>query len=112
MKNIKDFYEEHKTKIWVAAGIVVVIGATIFAYTQGKGDSILKGKNAIMWKPGEDSMTLDTVKEVLEANKDIASRFAIFREGPNPNEYITITLSEDFIYPESTMKLLEEALKH
>jgi len=107
MKNIKEFYTEHKTKILIVAGITTTVAISIVAYRYGK-KSAFRGKNAIVWTPGKETMTIDTVLEVLEANKNNNATFAIVRDGANQNGYQTIILSNGFEFPEKFKKVLEE----
>ena len=106
-EKIKTFWSKHKVKICLVGGTIVTIiisclvlkdgGKTVLHQNGQKFD--LTGHNIIHWPSIPGSMSLSQVKEVLEANKDNASQFAIFREGPNPQDYVTIMLSDDVILP-------------
>lgn len=94
-EKIKKVWSEHKTEIIVGA---VVVGGTIAIIASGKWKLVkskefvdLAGKKMIYWKPGNGTLTLDQVKEILDANVNTSAPFAIFREGPNPAEFICIT---------------------
>jgi len=97
---IKDFCKQHK-KVLIITGSV--IGVTIVTILMAKG--IIKdkkmidltGESVIHWKPENKFMNLESVKEILDLNADNASQFAIFREGPNPADYVCIVLSEGFV---------------
>ena len=95
---VKEFWRKHKTKICIIGGITIV-GTVVFLITKNSKFRVnLKGKKAIIWDDiNHGFMDLEKVKAILEANKDNSSRFAIFREGPNPTEYVTILLSDDVV---------------
>lgn len=95
---VKEFWRKHKTKICVVGGTIVV-GTVIFLITKDSKYKLdLKGKKAITWKDEDNGfMDIERVKAILDANKDNSSRFAIFREGPNPNEYVAIMMSDDVV---------------
>ena len=98
---VKEFWRKHKTKICVVGGTIVV-GTVVFLITKDSKYKLdTRGKKIIYW-PDVDSgvMDIERVKSILEANKDNSSKFAIFREGPNPNEYVTILLSDGVVIPE------------
>lgn len=100
MKKLKDFWEENKAKILIVGGGVVVITTAVLLHQKG-GVKLPKNAKCISWVPTkyDGTMNLERVKEVLEANKDNSSMFAIFREGPNPNEYVTILLDGTVVIP-------------
>ena len=94
MNKVKEFWKNHKKTICFIGG-AVVLGTVILIIGKAKKDFVnISGKNCITWIPGDQKMDLERVKEFLEANKDDASPFAIFKEGPNPNEYVTILLDK------------------
>ena len=100
MKKLKDFWEENKARILIVGGGVVVITTAVLLHQKG-GVKLPKNAKYISWVPTkyDGTMNLERVKEVLEANKDNSSMFAIFREGPNPNEYVTILLDDTVVIP-------------
>lgn len=99
MKNLKEFYNKHKKAIIITGVVSGAVVGTYLAYKYLKKPIVsLKGKSVISWIPPKDAMDLETVKEILDLNADNASRFAIFREGPNPKDYVCIVLSDDFKY--------------
>lgn len=99
MSKFKKFWNNHKGIICFVGGGIAVATVVYLLYKQ-KGKIVdLSEKKVICWEPKEGSMNLEKVKEILEANKDNSSQFAIFREGPNPTEYVTIVLSDDVILP-------------
>lgn len=98
MSKLKNFWEKHKTKILVVGGVIV--GGTIIYLLTKDSKYIskidLRKSKAIVWPADYTGhMEFEKVKELLEANKDNVSQFAIFREGPNPNDYVTILLSDN-----------------
>ena len=105
MKKLKDFWEENKAKILIVGGGVVVITTAVLLHQKGvvriPTEQRYKEINFISWDPTKSgsTMNLERVKEVLEANKDNLSMFAIFREGLNPNEYVTIPLDATVVIP-------------
>ena len=100
MKKLKDFWEESKAKILIVGGGVVVITTAVLLHQKG-GVKLPKNATRISWGPTkyDGTMNLERVKEILEANKDNSSMFAIFREGPNLNEYVTILLDDTVVIP-------------
>lgn len=95
---VKEFWRKHKTKICVIGGATIV-GTVVFLITKDSKYMLnAKGKKAIIWDDINNGfMDIERVKAILDANKDNSSKFAIFREGPNPNEYVTILLSDDVV---------------
>lgn len=95
---VKEFWRRHKTRICIIGGTIVV-GTVVFLITKdSKYRPNLKGKKGIFWDDVDHGfMDIEKVKAILDANKDNSSKFAIFREGPNPNEYVTILLSDDVV---------------
>ena len=106
MKKLKDIWKENKAKIMivgsgVVGSVVVVITTAVLLHQKGSV-KIPNGAKCISWVPTKydgTMMNLERVKDILEANKDNSSMFAIFREGPNPNEYVTILLDNTVIIP-------------
>ena len=96
--NVKEFWRKNKKRIFIIGGTIVV-GTVVFLISKESVHWLnTKGKKGILWKDEDNSfMDIERVKAVLDANKDNSSRFAIFREGPNPNEYVTILLSDDVV---------------
>lgn len=98
MEKIKNFWNEHKVQICVIGGVIVV-GTVIYLVTKNSKYKLdTKGKKVIWWKDIDNGfMDIERVKDILDANNDNSSAFAIFREGPNPAEYSVIMLSDDVI---------------
>jgi preprotein translocase subunit SecF len=96
--NVKEFWRKHKKRIFIVGGTIVV-GTVVFLITKDSKYKLnFKDKKVIWWKDEDNSfMDIERVKAILDANKDNSSSFAIFREGPNPNEYVTILLSDDVV---------------
>lgn len=99
-EKLQNFYKKYRKPIiitgcLVGTGVVVYL-ASKYTFFAKKEYMDLRGKSIITWDPstGTGTMNLDKVKEILEANKDNSSCFAIFREGPAPNEYIAIALDD------------------
>jgi hypothetical protein len=100
MNKIKKFWNDHKVIIYVIGGTIVVATLAYFLLKKKYPMVDLTGKNVICWKPENDKcMNLEKVKEFLDANKDSSAQLAIFREGPNPDEYIGIVMDDNFIIP-------------
>jgi hypothetical protein len=104
MKNIKEIWRDHKLGIVAGIGIAtsVVIGIIAVAIISkqeynNETKRLTEGKNVISWTPNNKFMNLERVKEILDLNADNASQFAIFREGPDPNAYACILLSDDVV---------------
>ena len=97
---VKEFWRKHKTRICIIGGIIVV-GTVVFLITKDSKYKLnTKGKKGILWNDVDNGfMDIERVKELLEANKDNSSSFAIFREGPNPTEYAAVLLSDDVVIP-------------
>ena len=94
-EKIKKVWSEHKTEILIGA---VMVGGTIAVVASGKWKLVkskefvdLAGKKVIYWKPGNGVVNLDEVKKILDANVATSAPFAIFREGPNPTDFVYIT---------------------
>lgn len=99
-EKLQNFYKKYRKPI-IITGCLVGTGVVVYLtkkYTifPKKEYVDMRGRSIISWDPGSGTgtMGLEKVKEILEANKDNGSCFAIFREGPNPNEYITIALDD------------------
>lgn len=89
----KMFWKKYKKGI-IWGAVVGVSVSTVYLLVRNPKVCDLVGKNIISWKPGDTSMTLERVKEILELNKDNAGQFAIFREGPDPLKYVCIVLND------------------
>ena len=99
MKNINEFCKDHKKEIVVTGLIIggVVISALITKRIFTKNLIDLTGKDVISWTPNDKFMNLERVKEILDLNADNTSKFAIFREGLEPNQYAVILLDDNVI---------------
>lgn len=101
------FCKDHKTELIIGG---VLVGTFALGYlTKGKIVNIknskkmlfdLKGKKALIWEGDNGFMNLEKVKAILDANINNAEPFAIFREGPNPNDFICLTLGSDIVIPQ------------
>jgi len=100
MSNFKEFWKKHKTKVLVVGGVIVG-GTIIFLATKKIAKQYLltdlKDYDVIRWKGGSGDFTYEKVLEILEKNKNNNSSFAIFREGPNPDAFTAIKLSDDVV---------------
>ena len=96
MHKVKKFWHDHKTTICLVGGAALGVATTYFMVTR-KYNLVERGQSIIHWAPGPGSMGLEQVKRVFEANKDNTSSFAIFRDGPKPNEYVAIVLSDGVV---------------
>ena len=96
MNKIKEFYTKHKKVI--IGGVVVVVGigvSTIVLKKMPKKQMLdVTDKASITWKPDGKTFNLEEVKKCLDANAESSAMFAIFREGPKPEEYAIIRLND------------------
>lgn len=97
MELFKRLWKEHKKEI-VISGLVVIgaVAGYIIATKRMPKEVIdeFAGKAVISWDPKSGTPdSLEKVREFLALNADIHSRFAIFREGGNLDEYCIILLS-------------------
>lgn len=94
------FIKNHKETI-IAGGLV--IGGIALSYKLSKPFLEYYGKSVISWTPSNDPtkvLSLSKVIEILEANKNLNTMYAIFREGPDPDKYIAIALNgSKMIFP-------------
>lgn len=102
MKSIKEFWQEHKTEI-IIGGTAVLLGAGFIFY---KNYCVInKIKNHVFYfaknQPGtRPSISVDEARDILEANRDIPSRFLIAKEGMLTTA-VTLDGGNGFVYPES-----------
>jgi preprotein translocase subunit SecF len=96
MKTV-EFCKKYKKEL-VLTGLVIggaVIGALITKRLVTKNLIDLKGKSMISWTDNDNGfMNLEKVKEILDANANNSEAYAIFREGPSPDEYIAIAIGK------------------
>ena len=59
----------------------------------------MRGLKYIAWapQPEKGTMTLERVKEILDLNANNAAKFAIFREGLDPNAFACIKFDSNLI---------------
>lgn len=100
MNKTKKFWNDHKTEICIVGG-TIVIGAIAYAITKQNFWLIPKNEKVIHWKGEGKSFDLESIKLILDANKDSSTQFAIFREGPDPSKYAVIVTKdiESFVKP-------------
>jgi hypothetical protein len=104
-EKIKKFWKEHKEEILIGTtiigGTVVGVILTKKLYKACRMNILkelnLEGKSTISWTPRDSFMNLERVKEILDLNANNSSSFAIFREGPKPEDYVCILLSKDVV---------------
>lgn len=98
-EKIKKVWAEHKKEIIIGAVIVGGVATVLITKkaTITGGMEKMKGWKYIAWEPQPEKgfMTLERAKEILDLNANNAAKFAIFREGPNPAEYVCIMLDKD-----------------
>lgn len=97
---IKEFWKNNKKLLMV--GGTIVVGTAVFLITKDKGFKFEAKEKSSTWWTGDDNgipLNIEKVKDFLELNKDSSSRYAIFREGPDPNKYVIILLSDDVVLP-------------
>jgi hypothetical protein len=84
MKNLKELYRDHKKEILLVScgltGVAIAIAGNQLRKRYVLVD--LAEKSVITWKPDNKFVNLETVKRVLELNKDNTSVFAVVKEGP------------------------------
>lgn len=106
MGKVKEFYKKHEKGINTIVSVVVITTGCVLVtkHYRSKNKQLvdLKGKSAVMWNQNQDGeiINLDRVKEILDLNADTMGAFAIFREGPRPDQYICIVLDGDVKYTE------------
>jgi len=106
MNKIKGFLKRNKRSIIIGGIVIGIVATAIVLKRNGLFETQplqwdAEGMKFIAWKENLQTgfMTKDRVIEVLEANANNEVPFAIYREGPNPNEYVTIILGENFVMP-------------
>lgn len=90
---VVQFVKQHK-EIIIAGGIAVA--GVALSYKLSKPFLEYYGKSVISWTPSNDPtkvLSLSKVIEILEANKNLNTKYAIFREGSDPDKYIAIALN-------------------
>lgn len=103
----KKFVKEHKVEIIVGGCILaagVVIGAKLNAKMNAEVITLgkkIQFKNWMWWDPQGGSITLDQVKNLMDANVDSGAAYGIIRQEINPTEYIFIKMDENLIIPEA-----------
>ena len=96
MELFKRLWKEHKKEIVISGLVVIgaVTGYIIVTKRMSKDLVDLSGKAVISWDPNSGSpVSLEKVREFLTLTSDMNSKFAIFREGTNLDEYCIILLS-------------------
>lgn len=106
LEKVKKFVKDHEKEIKIAGYVAggIIVGIFVVKYANKKGaKKFFEDHQCIAWPKNPDvaKANLDQVKELLELNTNNAASFAIFREGPNPNEFECVRLTQDLILPES-----------
>lgn len=102
-EQIKKVWAEHKKEIIIGAVVVGGVATVLITkkMTIAAGMEKMKGLKSICWnpnQPGSGPMTLDRIKEILDLNAANTAQYAIFREGPNPADYICIMFDHDLVF--------------
>ena len=99
MKNIKEFYKKYKEPILLTGCIVgaAVVAVLITNAHVNKKVVNLEGLNVLTWKPIDTFMNLERAKESLDLNANNSERFAIFRDGSIPENYLCILVSDNVV---------------
>jgi len=103
LEKTKSFVKDHKRGIVLTGCVVagVITGVVLCKRFDKEMVDLGKqfcGKSVISWTETNNGfIDLERVKEILDANANNSAQFAIFREGPDPNAYIGILLSDDVI---------------
>ena len=97
--------KDHQKEIVITGCVVagIITGVIIRKRFDKKWVDFAKGfngKSMISWTWKNSFIDLERVKEILDANVNNSESFAIFREGPDPNAYVCVLLSDDVIIPE------------
>ena len=100
MKSIKEFYKKYKEPILLTGCLVgaAVIAVALTNSHVAKKLSIIEGLNVLKWKPTDTFMNLERAKEILDLNANNSERFAIFRDGTIPEDYVCITISDNVVF--------------
>jgi esterase/lipase len=99
MKNIKTFCKDHKKEIVVTGLVIGGVIATSFVTKRicTRGLVNAKGLNVLTWKTPKGTANLEYVKKFLDANAGNGEPFAIFKEGPDPDAYVSILFNDKIV---------------
>lgn len=97
MELFKRLWKEHKKEIVISGLMVIGAVAGYIIVTKRMPKEFVDdfaGKAVISWDPNSGApVSLEKVREFLTLNSDMNSKFAIFREGTNLDEYCIILLN-------------------
>lgn len=96
---VKEFCKKHEKAIAVVGGVVgIAIGVVVYKRLNTKkvaDVTELVDLSIITWKTTEEKhISLEEVKAILDATANNSHRFAIFREGSIPSQYVCISLDD------------------
>ena len=97
MDKLKKFCKDHKKELIVAGCVVGAIAIGLMTKGQSNKKFLdVTGKSYLTWYPTDNGfMSLERVKETLDANIGNSSKFAILKEGQDA--YIGILIDNDVI---------------
>lgn len=101
MKSVKEFYKKYREPILITGCVVCTAVAAVIltkAHVIGKIERLDRGKSILKWRSPGEFMNLERVKEILDLNANNTEKFAIFREGPNPEDYICILVDKNVVF--------------
>lgn len=99
MKTIKTFYKNHKKEILIGGLVIGGMIATSFVTKRicTRGLINTKEVNVLTWKTPKGTIDLEGIKKFLDANAGNGEPFAIFKEGPDPDAYISILFNDKLV---------------
>ena len=93
---MKNLWKDHKKEI-IGGTVILVIGIAVGIAIHKKMVPNYTGKKVLSWVPAKGALDLETVKKVIDLNATNDAAYAIFREGPNPADYICIFLDDKLV---------------
>ena len=107
MGKVKEFWQKHKTKVYWVGGTLVAVGAATWLILKDRTFMEITGRHGLAWDPPTGSMNLEEVKSILDVNADNSAKFAIFREGLEPDKYVAIFMDDKMVFPDEICELVE-----
>ena len=101
MTSIKEFYKKYREPILITGCVVCTAVAAVIltkAHVIGKIERLDRGKSILKWGTPDSFMSLERSKEILDLNANNSERFAIFRDGSIPEDYVCITISDNVVF--------------
>ena len=97
MEKLKNFCKDHKKELIVAGCVVGAIAIGLMTKGQLNRKFVdVTGERYLTWRPTDNGfMSLERVKETLDANIGNSSKFAILKEGQDA--YIGILIDDGVI---------------